>query len=271
MRTLRGFGTWKILGFGLLASHLGCISPFHESEHHSDQVFGNVILRHWGWEQKKWFGACSTSGYVSFTDCELLDRNESSLVDHVHEFCVQGESPTWGVATISASLETFELRPYIGVLDLEKGAIRATLNLPAPVHSRFNPQFNPEGNRLLLACREGRSTVSLFVVTWDRNPSLKCLYREEGKLVVNESSYQMRPKDPLASELWSSDGQSVAVIVSVGREGWTSENGWHYPTTELVWIPLDGSKPRVVQTSESRPEGFIIHWDQNGPNLLEKK
>src|SRR3954468_21556905 len=105
----RRSGLWKILGFGILGLHVGCISPFHEREHYSDQIFGQVILRNWDWEQKKWFGPCSTSGYVCFSDSQLLDRSESSLVNHVHEFLVQGERPVWGVASVKDTLETLQL------------------------------------------------------------------------------------------------------------------------------------------------------------------
>jgi hypothetical protein len=253
---------WKILGIGFLGLYLGCLSPFHENEHHLDTVFGNVILRYWGWDQKKLFGPCSTSGYVCFSDSQLLDRNESSLVNHVHGFLVQGERPNWGVATVSVSLETYRLQPYIEVLDLERGTIRATLRLPAEVESGFNPQFDPSGSRLLLACREGRSTASLYMVTWGQEPSLKCLYREDGKVAFNHSPTEARQDDQLATGLWSPDGQSIAVIVSVGAE-------WDYPSTVLIQIRLDGSRPEVVQQSENRPWKFAIQWNQNSPVLVE--
>jgi hypothetical protein len=270
MSVVRGAGYLKMLALGILGLHLGCMCPFHLNEHYTDQAFGNVILRKWEWQQSAIISPCANPGNVSYSDLELLDRNESRLVNHVKWILVQGEKPAWGVATVSVSGERDELQPYVEVLDLEKGAIRASLRLPAGVKSNFKPEFDPTGQHLLLGCDENRSTASLYMVTWGREPSLQCLYREEGKLVLSKANY--RPNTnvpvPVASPLWSPDGQSVAFIVRVGIYRWTQERGWQYPSTELVHIRIDEGVPRVVQVSDAEPSYFVIHWNQNDPELI---
>jgi hypothetical protein len=240
-----------LLSLSVLVGVSGCVSD-HTT--HRDEICGHLFLRHSEHEVDLWaLGGCGHRHSVDHS-LAVVTAGGKVLVGQVGLF-VRSVDDRWAVVNSDAA----GARSSLIVLDLEKGAIQNTVELPRPENAtvwleRDWRAASPFTHRVLLSCiprTEGHEppTDALRMITFTREGArIDLVYHEVGR--------QVRVVDDPRSP----DGSALAFLVR-SREGAEER-------TSLVQVLLrDPGSPRTVAESRAPWSDLKIEWSGQNPTL----